>query len=393
MTKRVDELLKDTRTVLEPFTAKNLKVRRENVVKDFVSVASLLKVTHILMFTTTEKAVYLRLIRLPKGPTLTYRIIEFTNARVVRSSIRRPMLYDSLFRKQPLMIMNGFSQDHVANGSNSGLSDLELKLQASMWRNLFPAFNMESINLNDIKRSVLMNYDSYTNTIDFRHYSIRLKPIGITKTVKKLLISKKVPNLGKFGDFTQVLDRDGMLTESEGEEDSLPVELASVTVPENVKGKGVLANDKSAVKLTEIGPRITFSLFKIESGVMEGEILYHSVVKKTKQEIDQLKIRKEKQQKEKAERKRIQEENVKRKQEALEAKRAKKILKKQAKKETPESENVSLKKRIYHSDSDDNDDDDDEDVDANHDLTTGDETIPVVMKKVKFKPKTKKIKN
>lgn len=370
------------------------------------------------MFTTTEKAVYLRLIRLPKGPTLTYRITQFTNARVVRSAIRRPMLYDALFRKQPLMIMNGFSHDQKLNGSNGGLSDLELKLQASMWRNLFPAFDMESINLNDIKRCVLMNYDSSTNTIDFRHYSIRLKPIGVSKTVKKLLVSKKVPNLGKFTDFSQVLDRDGMLTESEGEEDSLPVELASVTVPENVRGKGVLANDKSAVKLTEIGPRMTFSLFKIESGIMEGEILYHSVVKKTKEEVLQLKIRKERERREKEERKRIQEANVKRKQEALEVKKAQKELKKQVKKEKEESEKT--KKRIYNSDSDegeeeeedenDGDDDDgrgdgddapaalvDDDeqkkANSNNEVTSNDEMISVVMKKVKFKPKSKKYKN
>lgn len=322
-------MLKDTRSVLEPYTARNLKVRRENVVKDFVSIASTLNVTHIVMFTTTSKAVYLRLIRLPRGPTLTYRIRGFTNARMVRASLRRPMLYDSLFRKQPLMIMNGFTHDKTTcNGTGSSKhSDLELKLQASMWRNLFPAFDMESINLNEIKRCVLMNYDSSTGTIDFRHYAIRLKPIGITKTVKKLLVSKKVPNLGKFNNFIQVLDRDGMLTESEGEDDAVPNDLASVTVPEHVKGKGVLANDKSAVKLTEIGPRMTFSLFKIESGIMEGEILYHSVVSKSQEEIKQLRIRKETERREKEERKRIQEANVKRKRDAMEEKKEKKRLK------------------------------------------------------------------
>ena len=300
-------------------------MRRENVVKDFVSIASTLNVTHIVMFTTTAKAVYLRLIRLPRGPTLTYRIRGFTNARMVRASLRRPMLYDSLFRKQPLMIMNGFTHDKAtSNGASAGKhSDLELKLQASMWRNLFPAFDMETINLNDIKRCVLMNYDSSNGTIDFRHYAIRLKPIGITKTVKKLLVSKKVPNLGRFNDFTQVLDRDGMLTESEGEEDAVPTDMASVTVPDHVKAKGVLANDKSAVRLTEIGPRMTFSLFKIESGIMEGEILYHAVVSKTQEQIKQLRVRKDTERKEKEERKRIQEANVKRKRDAIEEKKAK----------------------------------------------------------------------
>lgn len=58
---------------------------------------------------------------------------------------------------------------------------------------------------------------------------------------------------------------------------------------------------------------MTLSLFKVEEGLMEGDVLYHAVVKKTQSEIAQLKTRKRHQEEEKLKRKKIQEENVRRK--------------------------------------------------------------------------------
>ena len=57
------ELTKDFRKVMEPFTASELKERKKNTIKDFVSVAGLLHVTHLVMFTRTELGMYLKLAR------------------------------------------------------------------------------------------------------------------------------------------------------------------------------------------------------------------------------------------------------------------------------------------------------------------------------------------
>jgi len=34
-------------------------------------------------------------------------------------------------------------------------------------------------------------------------------------------------------------------------------------------------NNNSGVRLEEIGPRITMQLFKVETGVGEGEVIFH----------------------------------------------------------------------------------------------------------------------
>ena len=45
---------------------------------------------------------------------------------------------------------------------------------------------------------------------------------------------------------------------------------------------------KLAVRLVEIGPRMQMTLYKIEQGIAEGEVLYHSVYTKTAEEVDDL---------------------------------------------------------------------------------------------------------
>jgi ribosome biogenesis protein SSF1/2 len=66
---------------MEPFTASNLKVGAKNVVKDFVNVAGLLKVSHLCMFTKTALGPYLKISRFPRGPTLTFKIQEYSLGR------------------------------------------------------------------------------------------------------------------------------------------------------------------------------------------------------------------------------------------------------------------------------------------------------------------------
>lgn len=57
------ELTKDFRRVMEPFTASSLKARKRNTIKDFVSVAGVLHVSHLCIFTRTELGMYLKLCR------------------------------------------------------------------------------------------------------------------------------------------------------------------------------------------------------------------------------------------------------------------------------------------------------------------------------------------
>lgn len=235
--KRVGELVGDFRKIMEPYTASSLKVNKKNVVKDFVNVASLLSVTHLVVFTKTEKACYLRVCRLPKGPTLTYKICEYALARDVRGSLRKPLVYSGLFQLSPLIVMNAFT----------GGDELEIKLMASMWRNVFPSIDINKANLNAIRRCVLLNYNPDTKLIDLRHYAIKVKPVGLSKAVRRLVTSKRIPDLGKFSQIDEVMAREAALTESEGEADELD-ETRQVTLPQKISSRGNMINEKSAIR-------------------------------------------------------------------------------------------------------------------------------------------------
>jgi ribosome biogenesis protein SSF1/2 len=64
-----------------------------------------------------------------------------------------------------------------------------------------------------------------------------------------------------------------------------------VTLPDRFVGKGNLKAQQSAMKLIELGPRLTLEIFKVEQGVNEGDVLYHKFVQKTPAEAAQIKAR------------------------------------------------------------------------------------------------------
>lgn len=44
--------------------------------------------------------------------------------------------------------------------------------------------------------------------------------------------------------------------------------------------------NKFCFRLTEIGPRMTLELVKIQEGAVDGEVLYHKFIEKTPEEIE-----------------------------------------------------------------------------------------------------------
>lgn len=45
------------------------------------------------------------------------------------------------------------------------------------------------------------------------------------------------------------------------------------------------------MKLTELGPRLSLSLYKVEQGVSEGDVLYHKYIAKSPEEAAATKAR------------------------------------------------------------------------------------------------------
>ncbi len=56
-------------------------------------------------------------------------------------------------------------------------------------------------------------------------------------------------------------------------------------------GKGNVKSQQSAMKLSELGPRISMDIFKVENGVGEGDVIYHKYEQKTVAQATALKSR------------------------------------------------------------------------------------------------------
>lgn len=264
--RNVNKLISELRLILEPNTASQLKVRKTNLIKDFISVASIFNVTHLACLTKTRKNIFIRFARVPHGPTLYFKITNYMLGKDVRSSLRRPLMNQKLFRKSPLLVMNSF-QDPDNDKPH-------LKLVTSMFKTMFPFIDINTIKLRTVKRCVMLNYNPDTGLIDLRHYAIKIKPVGLSKPVKKLVSSKKIPNLSKLKSFDDIMEIDhGFTSESEGELDEVE-EQRHVTVSEPMKSAGNVLFEKSAVRCVEIGPRITLELVRITDGLCKGKVLF-----------------------------------------------------------------------------------------------------------------------
>ena len=99
-----------------------------------MSVAGLLHVSHFVMFTKTDVGVYLRLCRLPRGPTLTFKVHNYCLSKDVISSLRKPNLEQIQYLNHPLLVMNNFS------GAGN-----HVKLMATMFQNMFPSINVHKV--------------------------------------------------------------------------------------------------------------------------------------------------------------------------------------------------------------------------------------------------------
>ncbi|XP_063150375.1 suppressor of SWI4 1 homolog [Candoia aspera] len=309
--KNIQQLILDVRRVMEPYTAASLKVRKKNSLKDFVTIAGPLGVTHFLVFTKNPTSINLRLLRLPGGPTLTFRVTQYSLIKDVVSSLKRHRMHEQQFTHPPLLVLNNF-----------GIQGMHIKVMATMFQNMFPSINVHKVSLNTIKRCVLVNYNPDTQIMEFRHYSLKVVPVGMSKGLKKLL-QEKFPNMSRLEDISELLIRDINLSESEAEQDG----SHNITeLPQACAGRGNMKAQQSAVRLTEIGPRMTLQLIKVEEGLSQGNVLYHSFIHKTEEEIREALARKEEKLQLKARRRQKQEADVARKKVLKQAHRKKSLV-------------------------------------------------------------------
>lgn len=159
-----------------------------------------------------------------------------------------------------------------------------IKLSQALLRHMFLTINIKTIKLNECRRLVLFHYDKAKDIIEMRHYAIKAKPIGVSSRIRKIVqgssSSSKVnalPDLSKYNDISEYLvDQETNQALQDNNDSEIEEEEAHrVTLAEDYVGKGNKKSQLSAMKLVEIGPRLSLELYKVEQEVCEGDILYH----------------------------------------------------------------------------------------------------------------------
>ncbi|SCZ96291.1 BZ3500_MvSof-1268-A1-R1_Chr8-2g10096 [Microbotryum saponariae] len=447
----VAALSHDLRKVLEPNTASRLRERKSNRLRDYVSMSGPLGVTHLLVFSQSSSSgtplastsaassakenaaaendrieqslvqgtttLNLRLIRLPRGPTLSFKVLRYSLASDILRMARRPRAIGREFAQAPLALKRPrlFPPQLILSGF--GGPDKQLQLMTTVFQNLFPPIHVQSMPLSSARRVVLLSYNATTRTIDFRHYVISVRPIGISKPIRRIIAGsslnkitvssnkrplglsdseeeehpsdaddgqdktrsgvgkgKGVLDLSKAQDIadyilrhegmgfvgtsdSEMSDQSDVGSQSGGENSEEDEKKGKVRLPGEYIGRGNrgkgVRGEKRAVRLVELGPRMELGLFKIEEGVGEGEVMFHEMVHKSVTEAAQLAKVHAARRKLAAERRAQQQANV-------EAKKA-------AKKAEKESKNGGVKfsedtKEGEDGDEDDDEEDDDEDA-------------------------------
>ncbi|WFD31472.1 hypothetical protein MSPP1_002508 [Malassezia sp. CBS 17886] len=304
--KSVATLVRDVRNVMEPNTASRLQERDKNRLRDFLLMAGPLGVSHMLIFGQTDAGTNMRIVRCPRGPTVTFRVNKYALASDVLRSARRPIAPGAEATTPPMLVLNNFGSD-----------EKHVRLLVSVFQNLFPPLHVHTMRLSEMRRIVLLSYNADTKTIDWRHYLISVRPVGVSRAVRRVIEGstrasaassgsvtgrggdadsarhgRALVNLANATDIAEYImrgsaaageDTDNSEAESEAEDMADPrnaVELAHQYV-----GRGNVANAQRAVRLREIGPRMELRLVKIEEGLNGSEVLYHDYVHKTPAEV------------------------------------------------------------------------------------------------------------
>lgn len=80
-----------------------MKERSRNKLKDYLTMAPALHVTHLLAFTLTPIAPSLRIVRLSSGPTLSFRVERYSLVKDVLNTSKRARSIGMEYLSPPLV--------------------------------------------------------------------------------------------------------------------------------------------------------------------------------------------------------------------------------------------------------------------------------------------------
>ena len=101
----VSQLVKDVRSMMEPGTASRLKERKSNRLRDYLTMAGPLGVSHLMLFSRSETGnTNMRLAITPRGPTLHFQVEKYSLCKDVRKALKHPKGGGKEYLNPPLVI-------------------------------------------------------------------------------------------------------------------------------------------------------------------------------------------------------------------------------------------------------------------------------------------------
>ena len=265
-------LVSELRIMLYPNTSLHLKESSQSTLKDIMATSHQVEASHLVMVSLTSTAPYLKLIKTPHGPTITYRIEQFTLAQDVGKAQAKKTLLQPDYKAPPLLVTVGITHQWT-----------ELVLKS-----LFPGLEVEKVKLSRCHRVVLA-YEQ-DGILHIRHYFVRRRLAHLSRSLKKLT-RKELPNLNSYNDVGEWMLQNMPGSDSEAEYAEAPEHHTQVSI-----------------RVVEIGPRLDLRLYKVQDGVCTGAVTFHSYIQKTKKEArllgrnlreqDELKVERRKRQRE-----------------------------------------------------------------------------------------------
>eukprot|EP00340_Litonotus_pictus_P006013 CAMPEP_0170535918 /NCGR_PEP_ID=MMETSP0209-20121228/101862_1 /TAXON_ID=665100 ORGANISM="Litonotus pictus, Strain P1" /NCGR_SAMPLE_ID=MMETSP0209 /ASSEMBLY_ACC=CAM_ASM_000301 /LENGTH=438 /DNA_ID=CAMNT_0010837231 /DNA_START=6 /DNA_END=1323 /DNA_ORIENTATION=- len=369
----LQKLIKEVRVMLYPFCAINLKESRKNSLKDFLSIVDLYNLSHMFAFTKTSNNEYMRLARMPSGPTLTFKIDQycFSSDLATNTENHKPLLKS--FHHVPVILLNGFNSNLLSEEYTEPVKIVSSMFQSvfpplnfaeleekqvkkcilvnmkeveaesrplnSMFQSVFPPLNFAELEEKQVKKCILVNMKvsgSGEPSFELRHYHIDVEKMASKKTISNVINMNKTDFSGYSNIAEYILKQTGYTDNSDNEESNVNLSLNE---------KGTTKENVHKVNLVEIGPRLDVKLHKIEEGFFKGNVAFHKLIKKSRKEIlesaKDIKLKKA----EKRKRREEQKENIKKKEEIRVANMTEE--EKQEEKEKADKKNRLLAQKRY----------------------------------------------
>ena len=254
---------------MSPNSFNKVRESKRNSAQDYVQVAGSLGASHLLRVSNNEKNVgHIHLSKMPAGPCFDFRIEQFSLIADLRTQLESGGV--ALSREDekyaPVAILNGFK----------GASDEFAQLLAEALKGLLPSIDLAKINTKTCKRVIVFSFDCDSRVLSIRHYRINLSrksvaelpsaPSASCGVILNARKSSRIPNLGNLVSISELVTPRKQAIEDEK------------TAIEIVTSK---STRRTALLLTEVGPRIDATLSRVISGVEEGTILFSNFAPET----------------------------------------------------------------------------------------------------------------